>query len=165
MSEAKKTKQEIRNDEIIKLVMRQTDYDKDKVIEKLKEWDNNYINVIKEYMNPNFQNKKQEKKFVSKNQQVYGEIRNFMDTANAGYLRRKEEEEKKTEYLKNVYEKFLEVKKQYPTCKYNPPLVVTCDKDCKNPLCPGELLQGNIYSKMKKKPVTSNKEKNEIINL
>ncbi len=93
------------------------------------------------------------------------EIRNFMDTASADFLRRKEAEEKKQEYLKNVYEKFLEIKKQYPECLYNPPGVVSCNKDCKNPLCPGELLPGNIYSKMKKECVPCNDEKNEIINL
>jgi|TARA_B110001450_G_C17189344_1_gene306676 hypothetical protein len=112
MSEAKKTKQEIRNDEIIKLVMRQTDYDKDKVIEKLKEWDNNYINVIKEYMNPNFQNKKQEKKFVSKNQQVYGEIRNFMDVANRNYEMRKKRSEKIKQIQQQRYLNFLKQKKE-----------------------------------------------------
>jgi len=112
MSEAKKTKQEIRNDEIIKLVMRQTDYDKDKVIEKLKEWDNNYINVIKEYMNPNFQNKKQEKKFVSKNQQVYGEIRNFMDVANRNYEMRKKRSEKIKQIQQQRYFFFLKQKKE-----------------------------------------------------
>ena len=112
MSEAKKTKKEIKNDEIIKLVMRQTDYDKDKVIEKLKEWDNNYINVIKEYMNPNFQNKKQEKKFVSKNQQVYGEIRNFMDVANRNYEMRKKRSEKIKQIQQQRYLNFLKQKKE-----------------------------------------------------
>jgi len=153
-----------RYDGAIALIKSQTNYTEEECKEKLDKWEGNYMNVIKEYLNPNFNKKKDDNK-KSTNEKMMYEIRNFMDTANAGYLRRKEEEEKKTEYLKNVYEKFLEVKKLYPICKYNPPGVVTCDKDCKNPLCPGELLPGNIYSKMKNKPVTSNKEKNEIINL
>ena len=39
-----------REEEIIKLVQRQTNYDEDTVKEKLKEHNNNYINVIKEYV-------------------------------------------------------------------------------------------------------------------
>ena len=38
-----------RKQEIVNLVMRQTDYTEEQVEEKLKQWDNNYINVIKEY--------------------------------------------------------------------------------------------------------------------
>tara|TARA_B100000902_G_scaffold364572_1_gene384641 strand:- start:8989 stop:9465 length:477 start_codon:yes stop_codon:yes gene_type:complete len=148
----------------IALIKSQTNYTEEEAKEKLEKWEGNYMNVIKEYLNPNF-NKKKEVNTKSTNEKMMYEIRNFMDTANAGYLRRKKEEEKKNEYLKKVYEKFLEVKKNYPDCKYNPPGVVTCDTDCKNPLCPGELLPGNIYSKMKKNEVTSNKEKNEVINL
>lgn len=148
----------------IALIKSQTNYTEKEAKEKLEKWEGNYMNVIKEYLNPNF-NKKKEVNTKSTNEKMMYEIRNFMDTANAGYLRRKKEEEKKNEYLKKVYEKFLEVKKNYPDCKYNPPGVVTCDTDCKNPLCPGELLPGNIYSKMKKNEVTSNKEKNEVINL
>ena len=39
-----------REEEIIKLVQRQTNYDEETVKEKLKEHKNNYINVIKEYV-------------------------------------------------------------------------------------------------------------------
>ena len=47
-----------RRQEVINLVMRQTDYTEEQVKEKLVEWNNNYINVIKEYLNPSFQKKK-----------------------------------------------------------------------------------------------------------
>jgi len=151
-----------RYDGAIALVKTQTNYTHEKAIEKLEKWDGNYMNVIKEYLNPNFNEKKKEIK-KSTNETMMYEIRNFMDTANADFLKRKKEEEKKQEYLKTVYDKFLEVKKQYPDCKYNPPGVVSCHKDCKNPLCPGALLPGNIYSKMKKVP--REEDKNEIINL
>ena len=43
-----------REKEVINLVMRQTDYTEEEAIDRLKKWNNNYINVIKEYLNPNF---------------------------------------------------------------------------------------------------------------
>ena len=124
----------------IALIKSQTNYTEEEAKEKLEKWEGNYIKVIKEYLNPNFDKKKDSNK-KSTNEKMMYEIRNFMDTANAGYLKRKKEEEEKTEYLKKVYEKFLDVKKQYPTCKYNPPAVVSRDYNCPNPLCPGQLLK------------------------
>ena len=149
-----------RYDGAIALIKSQTNYTEEQASEKLKEWNGNYMNVIKEYLNPNFNKKKKETKKKSTNETMMYEIRNFMDTASADFLKRKEAEEKKQEYLKNVYEKFLEVKKQYPTCKYNPPHVVTCDYNCPNPLCPGELLKNGKYSKM-----ITNEPVNTVINL
>lgn len=148
-----------RYDGAIALIKSQTNYTEEEAKEKLEKWEGNYMNVIKEYLNPNF-NKKKEGNKKSTNEKMMYEIRNFMDTANAGYLKRKEEEEEKTEYLKKVYEKFLEVKKQYPTCKYIPPGVLTCDSNCPNHLCPGELLKSGKYSKM-----ITNEPVNEVINL
>ena len=148
----------------IALIKSQTNYTEEEAKEKLEKWKGNYMNVIKEYLNPNFNKKKEDKK-KSTNEKMMYEIRNFMDTANSDYLRRKKEEEKKTEYLKKVYENFLEVKKQYPECLYNPPGVVSCNTDCKNPLCPGKLLPGNIYSKMEKNNKQQSNQKNEVINL
>ena len=83
-----------------------------------------------------------------------------MDTATMGFEKRKKAEEEKQAYLKRVYAQFLEVKKNYPTCKYDPPRVLTCDFSCPNPLCPGKLLPDRTYSKMKK-----DEPKNEVINL
>ena len=54
----------------------------------------------------------------------------------------------------------LEVKKNYPSCVYDPPRVLSCDTNCPNPLCPGELLPNRKYSKMKEE-----KEEKEVINL
>ena len=45
----KRARQNKRKEEIIKLIMRQTDYTKEQCEEKLLEWNNNYLNVIKEY--------------------------------------------------------------------------------------------------------------------
>ena len=53
---------------------------------KLKEWNNDYMKVIKEYLDPNFQNKKVEIKNVSTNQKMMSEIRNFMDQASQTYI-------------------------------------------------------------------------------
>ena len=80
----KKTRQE----EIIKLVMRQTDYNEEQVKEKLLEWNNNYIKVIKEYINPEF-DKKTSTIYKSRNQGVMTEIRGFMDKVNKDYYRKK----------------------------------------------------------------------------
>jgi hypothetical protein len=81
------------NENIINLVIKQTNYTRDETIEKLKVWDGNYINVVKEYLNPNFQDKKVEKK-LSKNQQIMKGIRNFMDEASKNYEKRKLQQKK-----------------------------------------------------------------------
>jgi len=97
--EAMKQQIEERKKALLKLIMRQTDYDEEMAKIKLAQWNNNYLNVIKEYMNPNFQ-KKEEETRTSKNQMIYGEIRNFMDGVNRHALwkkRQKEQMEKKRE--------------------------------------------------------------------
>ena len=70
--------------------MRQTDYTEEQVKEKLVQWNNNYINVIKEYLNPSFQKKNpSSKKSKTLNQQMMGEIRNFMDDVYVKFENRK----------------------------------------------------------------------------
>jgi len=105
----------IDNDKV-EIIMRQTNYDKDLATKKLLEWDNNHMNVIREYMNPSFQNKKVKKK-KSTQQNVITEIRNFMDNVSIGYEQRKkdkkEEEEKKRQYeLKKTMKKIMNMKKK-----------------------------------------------------
>ena len=46
-----------RRQAMIELIMRQTDYTEEVARIKLEYWKNNYLHVIKEYMNPNFQDK------------------------------------------------------------------------------------------------------------
>jgi pyruvate/oxaloacetate carboxyltransferase len=133
----------------ISLIKSQTNYTEEEAIKKLEKWGGSYMDVIKEYLNPNFNVKVIKKDTRSTNEKMMFEIRDFMDTVSQGFERRKIEEEKKQEYLKNVYANFLEVKKDYPECKYNPPDILTCDPSCLNPLCPGELLPDKKYSKMK----------------
>ena len=67
------------DEKIISLILNQTNYNKKTAIEKLKKWDNNHINVIKEYLNPNFQVNKI-KKEKTNNQKIFSQIRNFMDS-------------------------------------------------------------------------------------
>jgi hypothetical protein len=149
-----------RYDGAIALIKSQTNYTEEEANEKLEKWEGNYMNVIKEYLNPNFNIKPVKKDNRSVNQKMMGEIRGFMDTATMNFEKRKADEEKKQEYLKRVYAEFLEVKKGYPSCKYDPPRILSCDNNCSNPLCPGELLANKKYSKMK-----NEEPKNEVINL
>jgi hypothetical protein len=132
----------------IALIKSQTNYSEEEAKVKLEEHDGNYMNVIKEYLNPNFRNKKKKPEKKTVNEKMMYEIRNFMDTAAVQFKQRKAQEEEKQKYLKAVYDKFLAVKAQYPNCTYNPPNVLTCRSDCPNPMCPGELLPNKTYSKM-----------------
>ena len=79
---------ENRKTEIINLVIRQTNYDKETAIEKIKEHNNDYLAVIKEYI---LQDKKQQKTETNKstNQKIMSEIRTFMDDVNNQYEKRK----------------------------------------------------------------------------
>ena len=131
----------------ISLIKSQTNYTEEEAKIKLEEHDGNYMNVIKEYLNPNFRNKKKKEKKTTNEKMMY-EIRNFMDTAAQQFKKRKAQEEEKQKYLKAVYDKFLAVKAQYPNCIYNPPSVLSCLANCPNPMCPGELREDKTYSKM-----------------
>jgi hypothetical protein len=71
---------------LVKLIKNQTNYTDEEAIEKLNEWGNDYIKVIKEYLDPNFQNRKIERKKMSTNQKMMSEIRNFMDEASETYI-------------------------------------------------------------------------------
>ncbi len=112
--EVQKVRQKIRQEKIIQLVMRQTDYDREKVLEKIEKWNGNYLYVIKEYMNPNFNpNEKKEKKFSTNNQKIFGELRSFMDNANSQYKRRKAINEARKElYNRYISQKQKEIKEQ-----------------------------------------------------
>ena len=131
----------------ISLIKSQTNYTEEEAKIKLEEHDGNYMNVIKEYLNPNFRNKKKKERKTTNEKMMY-EIRNFMDTAAQQFKKRKAQEEEKQKYLKAVYDKFLAVKAQYPNCIYNPPSVLSCLANCPNPMCPGELREDKTYSKM-----------------
>ena len=78
-----------RRQAMIELIMRQTDYTEEVARIKLEYWKNNYLHVIKEYMDPNFQDKEKAPESSTKNQMIYGEIRTFMDDVNKQQLQRK----------------------------------------------------------------------------
>jgi len=81
-------------DERIEMIMRQTDYDKIVAEQKLDQHKNNVMDVIREYLtdgkpiNTNLQTNN-----LSKNQQIYKEIRTFMDDAAREYEKNKENAE------------------------------------------------------------------------
>jgi hypothetical protein len=66
-----------RQEKVIDLIIRQTNYNKEEAAEKLTKWGGNYLNVMKEYMNPDFNIKKNVESKKSLNQQIMTEIRNF----------------------------------------------------------------------------------------
>ena len=45
-------------EDTINIITSQTNYTKEEALEKYNQWDGDYMSVIKEYLNPNFQNKK-----------------------------------------------------------------------------------------------------------
>jgi len=78
-TELQEALKKFRREQIIQLICRQTDYSIEAADERLIFWKGNYLHVIREWMNPKFTPEKKEKKYVSKNQGILGEIRNFMD--------------------------------------------------------------------------------------
>ena len=83
----------------IKIIKSQTNYDDDKAKSKLEEWKGDYMNVIREYLNPKFNEPKKEKK-IPVNQKIMSEIRNFMDDINREAFK-KNNEKFDQEYLKD----------------------------------------------------------------
>ena len=92
-----------RENEIIKLVMNQTNYSEEETKDKLKEWNNNYINVIKEYLNPDFNKpKEKEEENISLNQKMMKGYRDFMDDVYIKFEKRKKYNERVKEYQEYV---------------------------------------------------------------
>jgi len=106
-----KKQMEDRKKAIIELIIRQTDYTETIATEKLEQWNNNYLHVIKEYMNPNFQKEScAPVPSSTKNQMIYGEIRHFMDDVNRQQLQRKRQAER-LEQKRLAYLTYLQNKK------------------------------------------------------
>jgi len=72
------------NEEEIEIVLRQTTLSRDEVIERLKKNNNNYLNVIENFMGID-KNKKKNNSAITVNQQIYKEIRTVMDTAASNF--------------------------------------------------------------------------------
>ena len=76
-----------KNQEQIDMIIRQTDYNQETAEQKLIEFNNDMMAVIRDYKNPSGAikvNNNTEKK-VSKNQLIYNEIRGMMDNASRVY--------------------------------------------------------------------------------
>jgi len=95
------TKEQVRKQKIIDLVCSQTDYTREEAEEKLKNRNYNYLDVIKEYLNPNRKPVQQTKTL---NQQIFSNIRGFMDSGSKELLRQKEYYRKahKMSFEKNI---------------------------------------------------------------
>ena len=68
--------EEIDINDLCEKIMRQTNYDMTTAKEKLKEFNFDIMNVIRDYLKPKPQKQNEPK---SLNQKIYKEIRNFMD--------------------------------------------------------------------------------------
>ena len=100
---------EIKREELIQMIMRQTDYDREKILERLKFWNYNSLYVIKEYLNPNFFKKKEEKK-LTLDQRMRGEIRNFCERGQRIYDLKKKISKRIEENSKRIEENSINKK-------------------------------------------------------
>jgi len=91
-----------KENQIIEFVLRQTNMEREKALEKLNEYDFDSIKVIKEHFGIK---EKIQDDTVSVNQQVYREIRGFMDKAAKQYRFTKELEKRKEEMLQFIRER------------------------------------------------------------
>lgn len=89
----------------IKIIISQTNYDEKKATEKLIKYNEDFIKVIKEYLNPNFNKKKPIEKITKDNvnQIIITQIRDFKDKQDRTYLSKKET----TEKMNKLYELYL----------------------------------------------------------
>jgi hypothetical protein len=80
MQKANLNNENVKN-EIVELVLRQTDYSKEDAILELELNNYNFHKVIKEYMSPEKEEDNRDKKKINVNQQIFKEIRNMMDSS------------------------------------------------------------------------------------
>ena len=95
----------------LKIVLSQTNYDEKTATDKLVEYNEDFIKIIKEYLNGGKTVKNEENKTVTKktiNQQIISQIRDFKDKQDKTYLSRKENVEK----MKKLYELHLNKKSE-----------------------------------------------------
>jgi len=110
INQEKQNRLEERKRSIIEFVLRQTEYTEEQAVEKLEKVNYDGKIVVDEYLKediPVSSYSKSNDKEVSINQQIYGEIRNLMDTGMRQYNERQEQARKQHElqdYLKTVRE-------------------------------------------------------------
>lgn len=83
-------KEQEQHEMLIDVVMRQTDYDREKANKKLLEHNYNITNIVREFITSDVIQKEEPKPQKSTNQLIYGEIRNMMGNAAANYRRQRE---------------------------------------------------------------------------
>lgn len=90
LKEKRRLEIESRKNDLVEILMRQTDYSREIALKELEEVDFNVSKAVKKYMNP--ENKKPVNQInpTTTNQKIYKEIRDFMDKGAADYERRKE---------------------------------------------------------------------------
>ena len=93
-----------RINELIDVVMRQTDYDKEQASCKLKEHNYNVYDTVREYMGGPATSQSHDKPKTSTNQMIYGEFRKLLDDAAKNYRIKKEKEEKLNAYIQQLAE-------------------------------------------------------------
>jgi len=74
---------------LLNMIMRQTNYTEKKALNELKKWNYNTLHVMKAYLNPEFQQKKQPNN-KSVNQRMMTEIRLFCDKGTKIYNMKQE---------------------------------------------------------------------------
>ena len=103
VKEMMQKREQERKEQLVAVVMRQTDYDEPKARIKLEEHKYDVSKTILEYMKPDHEkanpvdsNNKGNK---SANQLIYGEFRKLLDDASTNYRVEKEREEKRIRYI------------------------------------------------------------------
>ena len=87
------------NRTLIDVILRQTDYTEEKTIEKLAEYNNDVIAIVREYMGVVKPPSRNDIIKTSTNQQIFSEIRNLMDDAARTYQAKKAYEKRKEQYI------------------------------------------------------------------
>jgi len=90
---------------VIDLIIRQTNYDETEAMNKLLEHDNDYLKVIKNYINPTnikTYNHTDNRPKKTTNQLMYGEFRNLMDESCKNYRIKKDKEDKINQIIQNI---------------------------------------------------------------
>ena len=104
MIQMKEARTEQLKRELVQVVCRQTELTTDEAREMLEKEQYNYMKVLNDY----FEIKETKKEISSSvNQQIYGEIRNLMDTGAKSYII----EQERSEYIKKMNERRIEALK------------------------------------------------------
>ena len=90
LKEKRRLEIESRKNELVEILMRQTDYSRETALKELEEVDFNVTKAVKKYMNPENNESVKQINPSTTNQKIYKEIRDFMDKGAADYERRKE---------------------------------------------------------------------------